>query len=258
MEQDNNNNFEYNSNDQKASKTVVETSSHLSRYGVYVGIFFIICVLIFLYSINSSKTEAPVVTEIVTEIPVKSLLSSEEVDIARISLKGSSSTDNLTSNNFEAQNTGSIDIQSLDQSELESTKSITAEEAALIAEKSKPLPPLEAVKIESSGSGVIIGDVTVVNTATEGKSSVPRTIEGLVFSIDTDNNYIKVTNPDGAYQISVNSETKFIIDNSEFDFSSLKQSDIVKIDGSGPESSKEFTASSVEVIDTFEFNSRIN
>lgn len=252
------NSFEYKKNDADTSDVSRQLNIIIKKYGLAFGGILLVGVLATLFIINSNNSDPGISPEPLLEVETTPLLSTEEVEMARVSLKGSSSTDNSISNNIKAQNTGSIDIYSVDASKLGSTKSITDEEAALIVENNTPLPPPEAVKIESNGSGIIIGDVTVNKTATKGKSAVPRTIEGLVFSIANENKFITLTSPDGAYQISVNDDTKFVINNSEFSFSDLKQSDIVKITGFGTESANEFTASSVEIIDTFEFNSRIN
>lgn len=219
---------------------------------VAVGIAVLLLILYVLIKVSTPTVEEPpLIVPVVNEKP---LITAEEVEIERFSLSTDLPTNTKPQSNKDLSAGSDIDI-----SELEIAREVTMEEALEAANSPHvPQSPQKTI-VESSKPGFgFTGEVTVVNTATEGQPIVSKSIEGTVYSIDTNQLLITVDTVGGPYQVHVNDNTDFIIKGKFFAFADLKVLDIVSINGKGTASSHELIATQVEITDVLEINASIN
>lgn len=219
---------------------------------VAVGIAVLLLAIFILVKVSTPTIEEqPQIVPVVNEKP---LITAEEVEIERFSLSTDLPTNTKPDSNKDLSAGSDIDI-----SELEIAREATMEEALEAANSPQVSQSPEKTVVESSKPGFgFTGEVTVVNTATEGQPIVSRNIEGTVHSINTDQSLITVNTVDGPYQVHVNDNTDFIINGKFFAFADLKVLDIVSVNGKGAAASHELMATQVEVTDILELNGSIN
>jgi hypothetical protein len=173
-------------------------------------------------------------------------LTPEEVDQKRTELQIERTSDNVS---------GAVDSTSY---------MLDMEGEAAVAEiyippSTNELPKTEAVSSDSSvqisnspDSGVIFGDV-IITDFEDGKTKIPRSVTGTVVSVNSNSEFV-VVSKGGTFKVTVSPATTFSVKNLPFTFESLKQYDIVTVDGTGVAFSENIVADKVSLDGTLDNN----
>lgn len=239
---------------EQLSEVDTRTTNLPQRYWLYGGILLLLCIVV-LFRINEIKSTPPVVYK--AEVVSEPILSAEELEEERSVLRMAGIV-NVSDSNLDVFANQTIRQESKNPSELETSKFTTAEEVAEIVSINQPVNLPESTKFESNGTGIKANKVTLTNNATKSEKVNAVEIEGVVFSIDQKNKFITLTNQSGTYRINVDTDTKFLINNSRFTFEDLRSTDIILVRGKRSKSSNEIEANTVVIIGLFELNDTVN
>ncbi len=239
--------------DDEQSDTDLEIVNGKKNYVIALLILFLFIAAVFaLTTQNNQSVSNDVLVKV--QIPEVVFVTSEEMQIERSKLAfktGDANDLEVPALSIKSDDEVPLDL-SFDSDSLTQNRS---KQDSLEFESVGYSEPL--ISVSNNEERVIFGDAFTSYVGDAG-SAERVNVEGVVFLIDkSDSSFIFMSNNE-KYIVRVDVSTKFFINDKQFSFSSLRETDILVVSGSINASSKIFYAEEVAVIGTLMFDISVN